>query len=220
MVLVSKPDPVTGKRVQFWEKRFYVHSSVQKIKYRFVVRDYTSNQVLWERDPSRECDFATLSLESSYTKYSNCPNKKTCLKFIEKFNRFVKYDSNLALKFTPTVINESLILGPYPQTTSDMDELAQAGVRAVLNLQSSCDMHTLSLDWKQQQMYYKQLGIKAYNLCILDCKAYDIIDKAGHAATLLDALIEKYQVKLWVLTSYCYRKYIYTALQEYGGLLT
>ena len=62
------------------------------------------------------------------------------------------------------------------------------GVAAVLNLQSNLDMISKSVSWQNQKEYYKKKGIRAKNLCIIDCKAYDLIDKALDAVHVLHHL--------------------------------
>lgn len=111
MILVSKKDPVGGTRVPFWERRFFVRHDVKKIKYRFVLLDDEEDTITWEREPDRVCDFVSLTTLSPYKRYESNPNKKDCLKFARKHNRFVKFDCNFVSEFFFNHINDNITIG-------------------------------------------------------------------------------------------------------------
>lgn len=111
MTLVSKKDPVSGERATFWERKFFVRHDVKRIKYRFVMLDDVEDTLTWEREPDRVCDFVTLTTLSPYKRFESNPNKKDCLKFARKQNRFVKYECNFVSEFCFDHIDENITIG-------------------------------------------------------------------------------------------------------------
>jgi len=55
-------------------------------------------------------------------------------------------------------------------------------------------MSAKCVDWEKRKEFYRQKGLRATNLCILE-KAYDIVDKAIDSALCLKKLIEQYDVR-------------------------
>lgn len=111
MVLVCKKDPVTGNKITFWEKKFFVRHDVKRIKYRFVLLDDEEDTITWEREPDRVCDLVNLTTLSPYKRFESHPNKKDCMKFKRKSNRFVKHDCNFVSELCYNVINHNITIG-------------------------------------------------------------------------------------------------------------
>lgn len=198
MALVKKKNPVTGERVFYWQKSFFVRHDTKKLKYRYAYTDPENNYTL-ERDPHRECNFHTLSTFSN-PKYMTSRNNKLCLKFYRKHNRYIKYDSQFAAELEYTEIDQKLIIGPYPQSTSEIDLLAKKGVKAVLNLQTKKDMSNRLLDWDELKEYYGEKGIRVSNFSVTDVDVEDLIFKGHQGAKKIYDLCQEYEVdySLWV----------------------
>ena len=111
MSLVSKRDPVNGQKTMFWEWRFFVRHDMKRIKYRLVQLDDQKGTLTWEREPDRVCDFVTLTTLSPYKRYESNPNKKDCIKFAKKHNRFVKIDCNFVSEFCFDEITSNITIG-------------------------------------------------------------------------------------------------------------
>jgi len=65
----------------------------------------------------------------------------------------------------------------------------------VFNLQTKHDMRHRSIDWEYLRLCYHNSNIKAINFSIIDMCAEDIFLKAFDAASYLNELVEKYDVK-------------------------
>jgi hypothetical protein len=111
MTLVSKKDPLSGKRIPYWQKSFFVKHDYKKIKYRYVMCDLETGETFWEREPDRICNFVTLATISPYKDYEANPNKKDCIKFVRKHNKFIKYDVNFVADFHYNQITDNIIIG-------------------------------------------------------------------------------------------------------------
>jgi len=146
----------------------------------------------WEREPDRVCDLITLTILSPYKKYETFPNKKDCVKFTLKNNRYIKYDCNFVSEFIFNEITDYLFIGPYPQNLKEIEVLVKLGVKAVFNLQTKHDMKYRSIDWELHKEYYQKTQIKAVNFPIIDACPEDIYCKAYDAASFLNKMIKKY----------------------------
>ena len=108
---VPKKDPLTRERTTFWQKIFCVRPDVKKIKYRFVLINEDDDENKWEREPNRVCDFITLTIDSPYKKYENFENRKDCIQFSRKHNRYIKYDINFVSKFFYNAVTGNIFIG-------------------------------------------------------------------------------------------------------------
>lgn len=113
MNLVNKKDPLSGKRISYWQKIFFVKHDYKKIKYRYVMCDLETGETFWEREPDRVCNFVTLATTSPYKEYEANPNKKDCIKFVRKHNRFIKYDVNFVAELHYNQITDNIIIGTH-----------------------------------------------------------------------------------------------------------
>ena len=84
-------------------------------------------------------------------------------------------------------------LGPYPQNEEEIKILKNKGAKAVLNLQTSDDMKNRGLHWEELKEIYDRKQIEIINFPIAD-QILDISTKIVVGATLLDKLIQKYDV--------------------------
>jgi hypothetical protein len=230
MTLVNKKDPLSGKRIPYWQKSFFIRQDYKKLKYRFIMCDIESGESIWEREPDRVCNFLTLSTVSPYKEYDTNPNKKDCIKFVRKHNKFIKYDVNFVADFHYNQVIDSIIIGsisitkykkvgPYPQSESEIEQLSKQNVRGVLNLQTKTDMKYRSVDWHEQKELYKKHNIKARNFPIIDMHPDDMAFKAYDAATYLYELIKEYKVSCLVLLLRI-RKYMFIVQRVSEGPLT
>ena len=71
-------------------------------------------------------------------------------------------------------ISPHLIVGSFPASRVDASRLAQAGVSAVVNLQSDDDFLRLGVNWAVLEAIYLELDITAYRVPMIDFDAGDI----------------------------------------------
>jgi len=196
---IVKKDPFTSQKTEFWQKELSVKHDIKRFRYRYVISDVERNTEIWEREPDRKCDLSTQLVKINDDSHSPLvePNKKDCIFFERKHNEYIKVDVNFVANFFYNQINDNIFIGPYPQTTEEIDELHKAGIKAVLNLQTRTDMRHRSVDWEYMRKYYESKDIKAVNFEILDMNKEDMELKAYQAATHLKELIES-QKKVYV----------------------
>jgi protein-tyrosine phosphatase len=121
-------------------------------------------------------------------------NKKDCIYFVKKHNEFIKVDVNFVADFFYNQIDDRIFVGPYPQTTEEIDDLLKGGIKSVLNLQTKSDMRHRSINWEDMKEHYELRGIKAVNFEIVDMSPEDMEIKAYQAAKLLKELMEDNKV--------------------------
>jgi len=83
-----------------------------------------------------------------------------------------------------------LFLGSHPQTTDDIDRLRQeAGITAVLNLQTDDDMRAVKLVWEPLEAHYRTCGIELSRLPVRDFDPVDLREKLAECVRTLDRLL-------------------------------
>ena len=99
------------------------------------------------------------------------------------------------INFDPILSN--LIVGSFPASRIDVNRLAQAGVTAVVNLQSDVDFVHLGVNWPALEASYLELGIAVYRVPMIDFDEVDIAQWVPKAAECVNqAMDKKYRVYL------------------------
>lgn len=83
-------------------------------------------------------------------------------------------------------ILDNLIVGSCPASVVDARRLAQAGISAVMNLQSDADFHRLGIDWPALENLYHELDLAVYRVPMIDFDEADIARLLPRAAHSLD----------------------------------
>ena len=92
-------------------------------------------------------------------------------------------------------IVDNIFVGACPVSGDDVRCLKQAGLTAVLNLQSQEDFSKLEIDWPKMERYYREMEIAVYRFGILDYDDDDLLEKLPGAVDLLAEIIsDKHQV--------------------------
>ena len=81
-------------------------------------------------------------------------------------------------------ILDNLIVGSCPASAMDAKRLAQAGITAVVNLQSDADFERLGIDWMALENLYHELGVAVYRIPMIDFDEADIgrlLPQAAHS---------------------------------------
>jgi len=149
-----------------WELTFDHPRSQQVFRYRYVLIDSAKDEALWERGVPRECSIEEL---------------------FEVPNNITRVDADFQASLTPFKITDyQLFLGPYPQTESDIEVLARAGITAVVNVQSRRDMTSRKLNWPNQQAIYSRLEMEAVHVPMAASDQAGMVAKLPHAGEILD----------------------------------
>lgn len=85
-------------------------------------------------------------------------------------------------------LDETLAVGSYPPGPEAIAALAEAGVQAVVNLQSDPDLHGRGLDWNRMWMTYTAAGIRVTRVPIID---FDIQDLARRLSDAVAAVAKQ-----------------------------
>ena len=86
-------------------------------------------------------------------------------------------------------ILEELYVGSCPQATSDIDTPKDAGITAVLNLQTPNDETHWNIDWQSLKDHYQSLTIELRRVSIRDFDSKDLTEKLPASVKELNNLL-------------------------------
>jgi protein-tyrosine phosphatase len=82
--------------------------------------------------------------------------------------------------------------GSCPTSATDIDALQrEAGINAVLNMQTDEDFDYWSIDWRQLEEYYRQAGIEVRRVPVRDFDPDDLRSKLRSCVAALDELLKQ-----------------------------
>ena len=82
-------------------------------------------------------------------------------------------------------VAERLFVGVCPTTPADAEQLKQAGMTAILNLQTDQDFDHHGINWPQLTQAYRRLNLTLHRLPIIDFDKADLVARLPDAARLL-----------------------------------
>jgi protein-tyrosine phosphatase len=135
----------TGGRGRRWTLRISVPLTWSKFAYRYVLVDERGHQTIWEREPNRHA-----VLEQALNGVLECR------------------DANFVASLDFDQVPPNLYIGPYPQTPEHIEAMHQAGITAVLNLQTDEDFAHRSISWAALEAKYKELHMQVIRYPIPD----------------------------------------------------
>eukprot|EP00186_Timspurckia_oligopyrenoides_P004204 CAMPEP_0182445786 /NCGR_PEP_ID=MMETSP1172-20130603/3786_1 /TAXON_ID=708627 /ORGANISM="Timspurckia oligopyrenoides, Strain CCMP3278" /LENGTH=893 /DNA_ID=CAMNT_0024641611 /DNA_START=112 /DNA_END=2793 /DNA_ORIENTATION=+ len=153
-----------------WKITIYLPYSVRSFEYRYVLMNVKSKSAVWEREPNRKCviDGNGVIVNS------------TC----------VLKDVNFVAGMEFDYIPDSMFCGPYPQCHEHIVKLKQAGVTAVINLQTDEDFRHRHIQWNVLLQSYKSLGIEIVRWPIMDFDRESLRAGLHGAALKMNELIQ------------------------------
>lgn len=87
-------------------------------------------------------------------------------------------------------IESDIFVGSAPQSSVDVARLKQAGITAVISLQSDEDFRTHGIDWKKIQNAYQYSDILIERFPIRDFDEIDMGEKLAPSVVCLDKLLK------------------------------
>jgi len=94
-------------------------------------------------------------------------------------------------------ISDRIFVGTCPASAVDVRRLAQAGIDAVVNLQTDQDFIALGIDWPALEHAYFEQGIEVYRYPMIDFDEADIESRLRAAAAVVnDALDAGHRIYL------------------------
>lgn len=154
-----------------WELRIWTKADTKPFSYRYILVDTASKQELWEREPNRRCDFDVTEAVVNGVR--------------------VLKDVNFVSEMMFDAVPPDMFIGPYPQSVSDVDAMAEGGVTGVFNVQTDEDFKHRGVQWDLLKKRYDQVGIKVVRYPIRDFDR-DSLKSHLHGAThALDDLIQE-----------------------------
>eukprot|EP00186_Timspurckia_oligopyrenoides_P003771 CAMPEP_0182442468 /NCGR_PEP_ID=MMETSP1172-20130603/1379_1 /TAXON_ID=708627 /ORGANISM="Timspurckia oligopyrenoides, Strain CCMP3278" /LENGTH=504 /DNA_ID=CAMNT_0024637341 /DNA_START=47 /DNA_END=1561 /DNA_ORIENTATION=+ len=147
--------------------------------YRYVVRNKKTGHERWEREPNR--------MFKPLKKYLS--NAEECEIDPKVHPSFVVVDvnfiSNLEFDLIPAA---GVLLGPYPQSSGDVQKMNDAGVTAVLNVQTDDDHKHRKVHWPSMLEEYQKYSIEARRVPIEDFNPKSLERNLAEAAKTLAEL--------------------------------
>ncbi len=90
------------------------------------------------------------------------------------------------------LITDGVFVGTCPGSTIDVQRLKQAGISAVLNMQTDRDFIVNGINWPMLEKNYHQSGLSSYRYPIIDFDDADMLNLIGGAAKLLNEITENH----------------------------
>ncbi|MGI9291002.1 MAG: dual specificity protein phosphatase family protein [Gammaproteobacteria bacterium] len=86
-------------------------------------------------------------------------------------------------------IQDNLFVGTCPTGVLDIKRLCQAGISAVVNLQSDRDFVALGIDWQAMEHLYYEMELAVYRVPMIDFDESDIARLLPEAVRSLDTAL-------------------------------
>ena len=86
-------------------------------------------------------------------------------------------------------ITDQLFVGTCPASPLDVKRLGQAGIGAVVNLQSDTDFKVLGIDWVALENHYFEQGIEVYRYPMIDFDEQNIEQRLQEGAAVVNQAI-------------------------------
>jgi len=147
--------------------------------YRYVLFDAKTGLFTWEREPNR----SSLNHRVKCGSYASVTVINGCVEF---------RDTNFVAGFEFDFCPPSLFIGPYPQSASDIQKLAQSGIKSVLNVQTDEDFSHRQVNWNAMESQYKLNGIHVVRYPIQDFDRQSLLERLPQAAQIVSQLVEQY----------------------------
>lgn len=154
-----------------WMLSIWVPPTTKPFSYRYILVDKATGHELWEREPNRRAELDPD--EPLMNSYLECR------------------DVNFVSDFLFDPVPHNMFLGPYPQTVSDVDAMADAGVTGVFNVQTDEDFQHRGIQWDIIKARYKKHGIKPLRFPIRDFDRNSLRAKLRAAAHALQGLLDE-----------------------------
>jgi protein-tyrosine phosphatase len=195
------------KEEWFWTATLRVPNHISSFYYKFKVVGKSAGEVISDRCYRK---FSTKKFPSS--EGAHHLNVLKC-------SSMVKFDFNFNTALSYNYVTDDILVGAFPQSLKDVNELAALGVKGVLNLQTFGDMLRYGEDWDFLKKSYKEANITVKHLPILDMNVGELKMKIQDATDLLHELLKEGKVYVHctagrhrsphVIISYlcCYRDY-------------
>ncbi len=160
------PQPLDRLDDGKWEGLLPLGGPYGETAYRYVVLD---GRARWEREPNRHVGV---------------------LPPWEVANGVVETDdANVVTGLSLDWVTDAVAVGPYPQGRDDAARLAEAGVTAVLNVQTDDDLRQRGLDPRALEPTLRSAGLALARVPIIDFDAEDLAARLPEATARLEDLL-------------------------------
>lgn len=154
-----------------WKLHVWTDVDQGPISYRYILIDNVSKQELWEREPNRRCEFEIGEPVVNGVRICR--------------------DLNFVSEMHFDVVPPNMFIGPYPQTTADVDAMAKAGVTGVFNVQTDEDFKHRGIQWDLLTKRYDKHGIRVVRFPIRDFDRDSLRENLRVATHALEDLIDE-----------------------------
>eukprot|EP00741_Cyanophora_paradoxa_P023991 tig00021719_g23167.t1 len=160
----------TGARERNWELELLVpRGKYGDIQYRYsILNERTKKAEMWEREPNRRTNLVEAQMVNGV---------------------YDTHDVNFVAGMKFDYVPDNMFIGPYPQRKEDLDAMKEAGVTAVLNVQTMEDIHQRQIPWPELQEHYRRIGIKLVHYPIYDFNPEDLRRRLKGAVKEWDTLL-------------------------------
>ena len=145
---MSQSDPEEQEEGAKNERPYYVKEK-NKIEYIYSIKNFETQEVVYEREPHRYLQIEDPILYRGELAYQKSSVWKDNVNKVWIVNgKLEKADGNFFGGFFFNRIKDSrMLVGSYPLTQSDISQLEQQGVSCVVNIQTGTEMAQRGIYW-------------------------------------------------------------------------
>lgn len=180
--------------LHFWEKEIFIPCDLDKVEYKYGIKERKNSMVRWERESNRVLNLKDIkySIDEQFDMFrENLGVHSSTTSFTFKFRNYIRMDHRFIDDFIFSEISESLWIGPYPKN-EEMERLNQKGCECVLNLQTKQEIEGLLVSYEQYQEIASKYGLKFFHSPVTLNSPLDP-EQILEAANLLASCINTYK---------------------------
>lgn len=148
----------------FWEKEILIPCDIDKVEYKYGIRERKNSMIRWERESERVLNLKDIkySIDEQFDMFrENLGVHSSTTSFTFKFGYYVRMDHSFIDDFIYSEISDSLWIGPYPKY-EELERLHQKGCNCVLSLQTKQELEGLLVSYEMYQENSSKYGLKYF----------------------------------------------------------
>ena len=164
----------------------------QKIEYTYSMKDFETQEIINEREPHRIIEIQDPILYRGELGYQKSNVWRDTHQVFIVNGKLEKVDGNFQGGFFFNKVKDTrVILGTFPLTQKDLNQIQEIGATAVINLQTGQEMAARGVFWPVMKAKYLELGIQSYSFPLPDKNEQDYADEIFNICQHLNDLVNE-----------------------------
>lgn len=183
-------DYTSTRILHFWEKEIFIPCDVDKIEYKYGIKERKNSMIRWERESNRVLNLKDIkySIDEQFDLFRDTLGvHSSTTSFTFKFSYYIRMDHSFVDDFIFSEISESLWIGPYPKY-EELEKLNQKGCHCILNLQTRQEMEGLLLSSDKYQEISTKYGLKYFQSAVSQASPMEPAEIIEAASTLSNCI--------------------------------